>query len=85
MDPASIVLLILLGVWMLALFVGLPYLQARRQRRLIRELSHGDPVIILNGVLGKVHRVDAGIIEVEIAPKTRVRCLPSAISRTSRT
>lgn len=83
MDP-SIVLLALLGVWMLVLFVGLPYLQARRQRRLLQELSHGDPVVILNGVLGKVHRIDSGIIEVEIAPKTRVRCLPSAVSRTSR-
>jgi preprotein translocase YajC subunit len=83
MDP-SILLLALLGVWMLVLFVGLPYLQARRQRRLLRELSHGDPVVILNGVLGKVHRIDSGVIEVEIAPKTRVRCLPSAVSRTSR-
>jgi preprotein translocase YajC subunit len=85
MDAASILLLTLLGVWMLVLFVGLPYLQGRRQRRLVSELSHGDPVIVLNGVLGKVHRVDSGVVEVEIAPKTRIRCLPSAISRTTRT
>ncbi|MFN8532839.1 MAG: preprotein translocase subunit YajC [Dehalococcoidia bacterium] len=84
MDQGSLLLLGLLGVWMLALFVGLPYWQSRRQRRLVGELGHGDAVVILNGVLGKVHRVDGNIIEVEIAPKTRVRCLPSAVSRTGR-
>ncbi|GIW09467.1 MAG: preprotein translocase subunit YajC [Chloroflexi bacterium] len=83
MDQTSLLLLVLLGVWMLVLFVGLPFLQARRQRRLITQLSHGDSVVVLGGVLGKVHRVDGSIVEVEIAPKVRVRCLPSAISRAS--
>ncbi len=83
MDSGSMLLLGLLAVWMLVLFVGFPYLQSRRQRRLVQQLAHGDDVVVLNGVLGKVNRVEKGRVEVEIAPKVRVWCLPSAVARAS--
>ncbi|MCS7001920.1 MAG: preprotein translocase subunit YajC [Dehalococcoidia bacterium] len=81
MDPSLALLIGLTVVWFAVLFIGLPWLQSRRQQRLLKELGHGDEVVVLNGVFGKVSKVDGGVIEVEIAPKVKVRCLPSAISR----
>ena len=61
--------------------VGLPFLQNRRQRGLIAKLEHGDDVVINNALVGKVDQIIDGQVEVEIAPKVRVRCLPGAVSR----
>ncbi len=74
-------LLALLVLWMFAIAFVLPYFQRRRQRQMITQLDHGDSVIVLNGILGKVSRIDGNVIEVEIAPKVRIRCMPNIVSR----
>lgn len=69
----------LLIAYMLVLLVVLPMIQSRRQRKQVASLKHGDNVIVLGGIYGKIMRVDEDGVEVEIAPKTRIRCLATAI------
>ncbi len=80
METWAYYLLALAG-WLVLLFVVPPFLRNRRQKQMISTLSAGDQVFVLGGVIGKVTRLEGSIIEVEIAPKVRIRCLAGAVSR----
>ena len=69
----------LLVAYMVVLLVLLPMFQSRRQKKQVASLKFGDAVIVLGGIHGKITKVGDDGIEVEIAPKTRIRCLPNAI------
>lgn len=80
MEQWAYYMLALAG-WLVLIFVVPPILRGRRQKQMISQLATGDQVFVLGGVIGKVSRIDGGIIEVEIAPKVRIRCLAGAVSR----
>ncbi|MFV0625020.1 preprotein translocase subunit YajC [Sphingomonas sp. ac-8] len=57
--------------------------QSKRMKTLqtaIANLKKGDQVVTSGGILGRVTRIEDAVVEVEIAPNTRVRVVKATIS-----
>lgn len=76
--------------WALLIVLGFYLLVVRPQRRrnlehqaLVRSLEVGDEVVTVGGIVGHITEVDRqqNLLEVEIAPGTRVTVLRDAVAR----
>ena len=54
--------------------------QYKEHQAMLAALKKGDEVILLNGILGKIHEVGDRFIVLEVARDVRLRVIPSAIS-----
>ena len=58
--------------------------QAKRQKsqeKFVKELQKGDQVVTASGVLGKISKVDDGIVTLVVDNKTSLQVTKTAISR----
>jgi preprotein translocase subunit YajC len=72
---------------MLLIFVVFYFLmirpQQKRQRALqdaVQGVKKGDSVVTAGGILGKATKVEDTVVEVEIAPNTRIRVVKATIA-----
>lgn len=54
--------------------------QYKAHQAMIAALKRGDEVVLLNGILGKIHEVGDRFIVLEVARDVRIRVIPSAIT-----
>ena len=54
--------------------------QAKEHRELVSSVSKGDEIVTRGGLLGRVSRVDAQYIEVEIADNTEIKLQKAAVA-----
>lgn len=54
--------------------------QYKAHQAMIAALKRGDEVVLLNGILGKIHEVGERFIVLEVARDVRIRVIPSAIT-----
>ncbi|MFN2526715.1 MAG: preprotein translocase subunit YajC [Actinomycetota bacterium] len=76
--------LIFLGLLIAIFYFMLIRPQKRRveqHRRLLESISLGDEVVTMGGLFGTVRALREDEIELEIAPKTKIRIVKSAIAR----
>ncbi len=76
--------LIFLGLLIAIFYFMLIRPQKRRveqHRRLLESISLGDEVVTMGGLFGTVRALREDEIELEIAPKTKIRLVKSAIAR----
>ena len=55
--------------------------QMEAHRSMVAALKKGDEVLLLNGILGRVHEVTDKALVIEVARDVRIRVLPGAISQ----
>ena len=74
-------------IWILVFFGIFYFLAIRPQRRqrqahsqMVTMLKKGDEVVTIGGIFGTVTRIGDDWVELEIAKRTRARCLKRAIS-----
>jgi len=74
-------------IWILVFFGIFYFLAIRPQRRqrqahsqMVTMLKKGDEVVTIGGIFGTVTKIGDDWIEIEIAKRTKVRCLKRAIS-----
>ncbi len=72
---------------LILIFVVFYFLMIRPQQKRMKTLQtaianvkKGDQVVTAGGLLGRVTRVEDGVVEVEIAPNTRVRVVKATIA-----
>ncbi|WP_230768950.1 preprotein translocase subunit YajC [Sphingomonas sp. Leaf4] len=72
---------------LLLIFVAFYFLLIRPQQKRMKTLQasiasvkRGDTVVTSGGILGRVTKVEDAIVEVEIAPNTRVRVVKATIA-----
>lgn len=53
--------------------------RAKKHAAMIGAVKRGDQVVLTNGIIGKVTRVETEEVQVEIAPNTNVRVIKSMI------
>jgi preprotein translocase subunit YajC len=75
-------------IWMILMLGAFYALLVRPQRRnmaahqaLMAELHEGDEVMTMGGIFGRIAKLDAEVIDLEVAPGTSFRVARSAISR----
>ncbi|MEX1047127.1 MAG: preprotein translocase subunit YajC [Actinomycetota bacterium] len=73
--------LVLMGVFFYFVFIRPQQRRTRSQREMLSELSVGDEVLTVGGILGTIDRLDDDEVTVEIAPGTSIRVVRSAIAR----
>lgn len=76
--------LIFLGLLIAIFYFMLIRPQKRRveqHRRLLESISLGDEIVTMGGLFGTVRALREDEIELEIAPKTKIRLVKSAIAR----
>lgn len=76
--------LIFLGLLIAIFYFMLIRPQKRRveqHRRLLESISLGDEIVTMGGLFGTVRALRDDEIELEIAPKTKIRIVKSAIAR----
>lgn len=73
--------LILMGVFFYFVFIRPQQRRARSQREMLSELSVGDEVLTIGGILGTIDRLDDDEVTVQVAPGTSIRVVRSAIAR----
>ena len=84
MDNQQIVILVI-GLVMLGAFMFWPQYQARRRRqKQLAELSVGDEVITVGGIIGKLtyFSTEEDRARIEIAPGVEMQVVLAAVSRT---
>ena len=74
-------------IWILVFFGIFYFLAIRPQRRqrqahaeMVTMLKKGDEVVTIGGIFGTVTRIGDDWVELEIAKRTKARCLKRAIS-----
>jgi len=74
-------------IWILVFFGIFYFLAIRPQRRqrqahsqMVMMLKKGDEVVTIGGIFGTVTRIGDDWVELEIAKRTKARCLKRAIS-----
>jgi preprotein translocase subunit YajC len=74
-------------IWILVFFGIFYFLAIRPQRRqrqahsqMVAMLKKGDEVVTIGGIFGTVTRIGDDWVELEIAKRTKARCLKRAIS-----
>lgn len=80
---------ILGGLWpLLLMFVVIFFFfirpQAKKQKqqaKFIDELDKGDEVVTQSGLIGRINKIDGGIVTLALAEKTFVRVTKGSISR----
>ena len=89
-QPGGVAATIMQMAPLLFIFIGFYFLilrpqqtRAKAHRAQIAAVKKGDQVVTGGGLLGKVTRVDADAVEVELAPNVRVRALKSTLSEVS--
>ncbi len=73
----------------LALLIGIFYFmlirpqkkRADQHRNLVNSLEVGDEVVTIGGLFGRIGALDDEGLDLEIAPRTTVRVLKSAVAR----
>jgi len=74
---------IMLGLMLAILYFMLIRPEGQKRKRhqdLINSLKKGDEVVLQSGIFGKIVSVEERFLSLEIADKTRVKVLKSAIS-----
>jgi preprotein translocase subunit YajC len=74
----------LVGLVLLSVFMFLPQWQARRRRqKQMTEMSVGDQVMTVGGIIGKLTylNVEENRARIEIAPGVEIQIVPAGISR----
>ncbi|MFM2343574.1 MAG: hypothetical protein RLZZ210_182 [Pseudomonadota bacterium] len=75
-------LLPILGIFVfMYFFVMRPQLKKQKeQQKLIANITKGDEVITIGGILGKVSKVNDSYISIEIGNNLEIKCQKSAVS-----
>ena len=71
---------LMLGV--IVVFMVLPQRRKAKQQKTFQEgLSKGDEVVTASGLLGRVDKVEAHIVTLNVGNKVYIRCTKNAISK----
>ena len=54
--------------------------RAKEHQELIKNIRRGDVIVTTGGLIGKVTKVEEGVVEVELAPGMKVRALKSTLT-----
>jgi preprotein translocase subunit YajC len=79
MGSTILFILLMLGVFWFVMWRPQSK-QMKAHQAMLAALKKGDEVVLLNGILGKVHEVGEKLIVLEVARDVRIRVVPSAIT-----
>ena len=83
MSPGIAQLLFFASIFMIMYFFFLrPQVKKQKaQDTFAKSLAKGDEVVIGSGIIGKINKIEGGIIHLQIDQKTFIKVLKGAISR----
>ena len=78
---ASLLPLLLMFVVIFFFFIRPQVKKQKEQAKFIETLDKGEEIVTLSGIIGRINKIDGGIVTLAIAEKTFVRITKGSISR----
>jgi preprotein translocase subunit YajC len=78
---SSLFLLLMMFVVMFFFFIRPQVKKQKEQNKFLDSLEKGQEVVTASGLIGRINKMDAGIITLAIAEKTFVRVTKGSVSR----
>jgi preprotein translocase subunit YajC len=73
-------MVLMLGV--IVIFMVLPQRRkSKEQKNFLESLQKGKEVVTASGLLGRIDKIDDGIVTLNVGNKTYIRCTKNAISK----
>ena len=75
---------IMLGLMLVVIWLFFLRPQAKKQKaqsKFVEEMQKGDEVVTSSGIIGRVNKIEDGVITLEIGNKNFIRILRSSISK----
>lgn len=78
---SSLFLLLMMFVVMFFFFIRPQVKKQKEQNKFLDSLEKGEEVVTASGLIGRINKIDGGIITLTIAEKTFVRVTKGSVSR----
>ena len=78
---SSMMLLLLMFVVMFFFFIRPQVKKQKEQNKFLESLDKGQEVVTASGLIGRINKMEAGIVTLTIAEKTFVRITKGSISK----
>lgn len=73
--------LLLMFVVVFFFFIRPQAKKQKEQNKFLESLEKGEEVVTMSGLIGRINRIDGGIVTLAVSEKTFVRITKSSISR----
>ncbi len=79
--PYNMIFLLAILAVMYFFFMRPQIKKQKAQDKFVKELKKGDEVVTTSGMIGKINKIENGIVQLQIDQKTFIRFVENVISR----